>query len=73
MTDVESQILSDLSVLKSQMQSLIGIGQPGRLNQLEERVARHEQAVQRMRGLVAAFGGVMTMLHLTISYFSGRR
>ncbi|WP_263382789.1 hypothetical protein [Granulicella arctica] len=73
MTDFESQILSDLSVLKSQMQSLIGIGQPGRLNQLEERVARHEQAVQRMRGLVAAFGGVTTMLHLTISYFSGRR
>ena len=73
MTDFESQILSDLSVLKSQMQNLMGIGQPGRLNQLEERVARHEQVVQRMRGLVAAFGGLMTMLHLTISYFSAKR
>ena len=73
MTDFESQALADLSVLKSQMESLMGIGQRGRLNQLEERVERHEQAVQRMRGLVAAFGGVMTVLHLTISYFTGRR
>ena len=73
MTEFESKALADLSVLKSQMQQLMGIGQPGRLNQLEERVARHEQTVQRMRGLVAAFGGVMTVLHLGISYFTGRR
>jgi hypothetical protein len=73
MTEFESKMLADLSVLKSQMKQLIGIGQPGRLNQLEDRVARHEQAVQRMKGLVAAFGGVMTVLHLTISYFTGRR
>ncbi len=34
----EGQVLADLSVLKSQMESLMGIGQPGRLTQIEARV-----------------------------------
>ena len=55
------------------MQQLMGIGQPGRLHLLEERVQKHEQAVQRMKGLAAAFGGVLTIVHLGITYFSGKR
>ena len=35
MTDFEAQVLADLSVLKSQMRQVMGIGEPGRLNQLE--------------------------------------
>ena len=50
MTEFEGQVLADLSVLQSQMKQLIGIGQPGRLNQLEERVERHERTVQRLKG-----------------------
>jgi hypothetical protein len=73
MTEFEAQALADLKVLKSQMEQLMGIGQPGRLNLLEDRVQRHEQAVQRMKGLAAAFGSVLTVLHLAISYFSSRR
>jgi hypothetical protein len=44
MTEFEGQVLADLSVLKSQMQQVMGIGQPGRLTQLEERVERHERS-----------------------------
>ena len=69
MTEFEGQVLSDLSVLKSQMQQLFGIGQPGRLAQLEERVERHERSMQRMRGLVGAAGGLLTVLHVAIDYF----
>jgi hypothetical protein len=69
MTDFEGQVLSDLSVLKSQVESLLGIGQPGRLTQLEERVERHEQSVQRVKGLVGAVGGLLTVFHLAIDYF----
>jgi len=29
MTEFEAQVLADLSVLKSQMQQVMGIGQPG--------------------------------------------
>ncbi len=54
MTEFEGQVLADLSVLKSQVNSLLGVGQPGRLTQLEERVERHERSVQRVKGMVGA-------------------
>jgi len=70
--DYEKQVLQDLSVLKAQMQQLMGIGQPGRLNLLEERVEMHERSVQRMKGLGAAFGGLLTVVHLAIAWISGK-
>ncbi len=69
MTEFEGQVLADLSVLNSQMKQLIGIGQPGRLTQIEERVERHERTVQRMKGLAGAAGAVLTVVHLAIDYF----
>ncbi len=69
MTEFEGQVLADLSVLKSQMAQLMGVGQPGRLTQLEERVERHERSVQRVKGLVGAVGGLLTAIHLAIDYF----
>jgi len=68
MTEFEGQVLADLSVLQSQMKQLIGIGQPGRLNQLEERVERHERTVQRLKGLAGAAAGLLTAFHLAIDY-----
>jgi hypothetical protein len=72
MTEFESQVLQELSVLKSQMQQLMGIGQPGRLHQLEARVESHERSVQRLKGLGAAFGGVLTVAHLVIAWVTER-
>ncbi|HWW22456.1 MAG TPA: hypothetical protein VNY78_01080 [Edaphobacter sp.] len=72
MTEFEGQVLADLSVLKSQMDQLMGIGQPGRLAQIEARVDLHERAVQRMKALVGAAGVVLTVVHLAIDYFRGR-
>jgi hypothetical protein len=69
MTEFEGQVLADLSVLRNQMNQLMGIGQPGRLTQIEERVERHEHSVQRMKGLVGAAGGLLTVFHLAIDYF----
>jgi hypothetical protein len=51
------------------MNQLLGVGQPGRLTQLEERVERHEHSVQRMKGLIGATGGFLTVFHLAIDYF----
>ena len=70
MTDFEGRVLEELSVLKSQMHQLMGIGQPGRLNQLEMRVDSHERSVQRLKGLAGAFGGFLTLLHLGIAWLS---
>ena len=72
MSEYEAQVLQDLSVLKAQMQQLMGIGQPGRLNMLEERVENHERSVQRLRGLAGAFGGLLTIVHLAIVWVSGK-
>jgi hypothetical protein len=73
MTDFESQVLQQLSVLKMQMEQLLGNGQPGRLRELELRVESHERGMQRLKGLVGAFGGLLTFLHVAIAYWSARR
>ena len=73
MTEFEGQVLAELRVLKNQMEQLMGIGQPGRLHQLEHRVGLNEQGVQRMKGFVAAFGTALTVAHLAITYFGGAR
>jgi hypothetical protein len=72
MTDFEAQVVADLHVLRSQMDQLMGVGQPGRLHHLEQRVSASEQTVQRMKGVAAAFGALLTLLHLAISYLTGK-
>ena len=69
MTDFEAQVLADLGALKSQMKALLGIGQPGRINLLEQRVEQHERAIQRVTGLTAAMGVVLTLVHVMIDYW----
>jgi hypothetical protein len=64
----EDVVIADLSVLKSQMKQVLGIGQPGRLTQLEDRVEQHERSVQRMKGLLGAGGAVLAVFHLAIDY-----
>jgi len=72
MTDFEAQVLADLSVLKSQMKQVMGIGQPGRLTLLESRMHDHERTVQTMKGLMGAFGGLLTIIHLAIDFLAGK-
>ena len=66
-------VMADLSVLKSQMKEICGNGQPGRLAQLEGRILDHEKAVQRLKGIAAAFGALLTCAHLAIDILIGRR
>lgn len=72
MTEFEAQTLADLKVLKSQMEQLLGVGQRGRLTEVEDRLLHHEQALQQMKGMMGAFGGLLTVVHLAIDYFLGR-
>lgn len=68
MDDFEINVLSDLAALKSQMASLMGLGQPGRLAMLEQRMERHEIYMQRMKGLVGAFCVLLTVAQIFIDY-----
>ena len=72
MTEFEGQVLADLAVLKSQMQEVLGIGPPGRLTQIETRMREHERTVQRMKGVAAAFGSLLTVAHLAVDFLVGR-
>jgi len=71
MTDFEAEVLADLKVLKTQMEQVLGIGQPGRLTQLEAQMHDHEKTVQRMKGMAGAFGGLLTVIHVAIDLIAG--
>jgi hypothetical protein len=64
MNEFEAQVLSDLSVLKSQMTGLLGDGNGGRLAELERRMEQHEHNWQRVKGFLAAFSVVFFVLEV---------
>ena len=68
MDDFERTVLSDLAALKSQMGSLIGLGQPGRMTMLEQRMERHEVYLQKMKGLVGALFVLLSAAHILVDY-----
>jgi hypothetical protein len=79
MNDFETAVLTDLSmvksemaVLKSQMASLLGAGQPGRLYALEKRLDHHERGIQHAKGAMAALGVIFTLLEIAVRYIHDR-
>ncbi len=66
MNEFEAQVLSDLSVLKSQMSGLTGDGSGGRIAELERRMDRHEQNWQRAKGFVAAMSVVFAVVEVAV-------
>ncbi|HUD54249.1 MAG TPA: hypothetical protein VMR02_03405 [Terracidiphilus sp.] len=62
MSEFEAQVLSDLSVLKTQMNGLMGDGNGGRIAELERRMERHEQNWQRAKGFLVAASVVFAVL-----------
>ena len=72
MTEFERQVLEDLTELKTQMKTLVGNGQPGRIQQLEQRVTRHEAFVQRAGGIGAGLATLLTVAHLAMDYLRVR-
>lgn len=46
----QQQVISDLSELKTNMASLIGNGQPGRIGSLEREVKNHSKIINRVIG-----------------------
>ena len=66
MNEFEAQVLSDLSVLKTQMAGLVGEGNGGRIAELERRMERHEQNWQRAKGFLAAASVVLAVLEFAV-------
>lgn len=66
MNEFEAQVLSDLSVLKTQMNALMGDGNGGRIAELERRMERHEQNWQRAKGFMAAASVVFAVVEVAL-------
>lgn len=66
MNEFEAQVLSDLSVLKTQMSGLMGDGNGGRISELERRMDRHEQNWQRAKGFLAAFSVLFAVFEVAL-------
>jgi hypothetical protein len=69
MNDFETQVLSDLAALKTQMNALLGVGQPGRLHLLEERIERQESTVQQIKGFGGVLSILLTLVHVALEFF----
>ena len=64
MNEFEAQVLSDLSVLKTQMTGLMGDGNGGRIAKRERRLERHEQNWRRAKGFRAAASVVFAVIEV---------
>ena len=69
LTEFESQVLADLAEIKTNMRWLLGNGKPGCIQELTDRVERHERVVQRFTGIGGLLAGLLTLLHIGMDYF----
>jgi hypothetical protein len=72
MNEFEAQVLSDLNLLKTHMNSLVGDGSGGRIAELEHRMERHEQNWQRAKGFLAAFSVVLAVVEVAVEAWNRR-
>ncbi len=73
LTEFEERVLSDLAELKTNMRWIVGDGNAGKIQQIEERVDRHEAYLQRFTGVATAIGSLLTFFHFAIDYLWLRR
>jgi hypothetical protein len=72
MNEFEAQVLSDLSVLKTQMTNLAGDGNGGRVADLERRMELHEQRWQRAKGFLAAASVLFAVIEVAVEAWHRR-
>jgi hypothetical protein len=69
MRDFEKQVLEDLAELKTNMKWIAGGGnQPGKLQELSHQVERHEEFLQRAKGISAGLACLLALIHLGFEY-----
>lgn len=68
MNDFEEKVLTDLAELKAHMRYLVGTGNEGKMQELEVRIQRNESQLQRLGGIGAAVGALITLGQLVFAY-----
>lgn len=72
MNEFEQKVLSDLGELKAHMRWIVGNGNEGKIQEIEERVNRHDAYLQRFTGVATAVVSLLTLFHLAIDYLRFR-
>jgi hypothetical protein len=67
-TDFERHVLADLAEIKTNMRWLLGNGKPGCIQELTDRVERHERVVQRFTGIGGLLACLVTLVHIGLDY-----
>ena len=73
MSEFEQKVLTDLAELKAHMRWVVGNGNEGKMQELAERVERHEAYLQRFTGVASAMACLLTLFHFAIDYLRYRR
>jgi hypothetical protein len=73
MDDFEERVLSDLSELKAHMRWVVGSGNQGKIQEIEERLNRHETHLQRMVGVGSALAAAITVMNLVVNFLKMHR
>jgi hypothetical protein len=73
MNDFEERVLSDLSELKAHMRWVVGSGNQGKIQEIEERLNRHETHLQRMVGVGSALAAAITVMNLVANFLKIHR
>jgi hypothetical protein len=68
MDGFEERVLSDLSELKVHMRWVVGNGNEGKIQEMEERLNRHETHLQRMMGVGSAIAAAITVMNLVVNF-----
>ena len=66
MTSFEERVLRDLGELKAHMRWIVGNGNEGKIQELENRIRKNEAALHRTAGVGVAVGVLLTILHLAL-------
>jgi len=68
MTQFEEKVLTELAEMKVHIAWLVGNGNEGKMQELEQRIKRQEISLYRLGGVGAAVGGALTIVHLALDY-----
>ncbi|HEY3927209.1 MAG TPA: hypothetical protein VGL89_02435 [Candidatus Koribacter sp.] len=60
--------MSDLAELKAHMRWVVGNGNEGKIQEIEERLERHEGHLQRMIGVGSAIAAAITVMNLVVNF-----
>jgi hypothetical protein len=66
------KVVLSLDEIKTNMRWLLGNGKPGCIQELTDRVERHERLVQRFTGIGSGLVGLLTLVHIGLDYFRMR-